>query len=162
MWLSQYLAGHLSTALALLGFSIVAAAALPQGICRAADAELGGWYLVDLQDARIEKEHRLDTGNNWQTIYTATVDVRKNDVLRLRGQVEVTNDFRYPLVGAIRIAANGKVISPTISQNCTSSFSGHHMPLWCDAAMKLDHEGFVQIDVQYRAEFTNTMARIKL
>jgi hypothetical protein len=166
MWYPRKLARTNSLAVLSRCFAIVflsiAAQTIAIGHCLSADATNSGWYLVDLRDARIEKEHRLTTGNNWQTIYTTTVDVRKNDVLRVRGQVEVTNDFRFPLIGAMRIVSNGKVASPIISQNCTSSFSGHHMPLWCDASVKIESEGFVQVGVQYRAEFSNTTARIKL
>lgn len=86
----------------------------------------------------------------YQTVYAHPVSVLTGDILRVRGQVEMTNDYAQPVRGHIRLLADGNVIGVESSQNAISS-GAHHMPLWMDGVVSAAEDHTSTVEVQYRA-----------
>jgi hypothetical protein len=75
----------------------------------------------------------LTANQGFVTIYQQTRTVQSKDILRLHGQIEITNDYIAPVAANIRLLVNGALVSTTPAQNCIST-GAHHMPLWADAS----------------------------
>jgi hypothetical protein len=82
--------------------------------------------------------------------YATDVPVEAGDVLRIRGQVEMTNDYADPVRGNIRLLADGVAVGSSAAQNCIVS-GGHHMPLWADAVVTAGGSAPMHVEAQYAA-----------
>ncbi|MCC7537046.1 MAG: hypothetical protein IT379_12570 [Deltaproteobacteria bacterium] len=83
-------------------------------------------------------------------VYALDVPVRAGDVLRVRAQIEMTNDYVSPVRGAIRIVADGVAVGTWSSQNAIFD-AGHHMPLWADALVATTADATVHLEAQLSA-----------
>jgi hypothetical protein len=84
------------------------------------------------------------------TVYAVGVPVKAGDHLRVRGQVEMTNDYGAPVQGQIRLLVGGVPVGSTSGQNCVSG-GAHHMPLWADSVTTGFSDGNVLVEAQYAA-----------
>jgi hypothetical protein len=102
---------------------------------------------------------QITANSGWQTIYSIDLSVQGGDKLRVRAQIEITNDNEQPgwaqnISGEVCILVNGRQVGTQPHQNAVRS-GGHHMPLWSDAMYEVPVNAgeTVKVEAQYRAEF---------
>jgi hypothetical protein len=102
----------------------------------AAPKDDGGpiYGLVDVYEDETLRISSLSANAGFAIAHEVDVDVQPNDVLRVSGQVEVTNDFALPVTATLRLRADGNAAGNMPSENAVVTAS-HHMPLWVDAAI---------------------------
>jgi hypothetical protein len=97
----------------------------------------------------------------FSTVYETSLDVQPGDVLRITGQVEITNDYQDPVRGLLQLFVDGAAVSPPSSQNDIVS-GGHHMPLWADARWAASQAQTVAIQARYAASRSDASPDVKV
>jgi hypothetical protein len=95
---------------------------------------------------------QITANSGFITVFSASITVAAGDVLRIRGQVEVTNTGTVPIAGVIRTVVNGTAVGTTSAENVLPCCGTHHMPLWTDAAYVAPSAGTVTVAIQYEAQ----------
>lgn len=111
----------------------------------------------------------------FQTIYALKAQTQPGDILRIRGQVEMTNDTPpYPggstetVRGEIRLCVNGTPVGLSAAQHNVSfpqdpnAHHMHHMPLWADAVYTATKPGESLIEVQYAVSKQGSNPTVKI
>jgi len=99
----------------------------------------------------------------WITLYSITLSGNIGDLLRIRGQMEMTNENKKVIRGHSRIAINGQEFGTRCSQNCVyiaPNDDSHHVPLWVDAGFNIMENIKYTIELQFKA--TSTKNKLKL
>jgi hypothetical protein len=131
--------------------------------------------LMEVLEDKTASISTIVTNSGYSTIYNLSVSVKSGDILRIRGQVEMTNDKPpYPgggsitVRGNIRILVNGSVKGSQASQNDVAdpyspyAHHMHHMPLWTDALYTVPQNGTANVEVQYSTTKSSSSPIVKI
>jgi hypothetical protein len=117
--------------------------------------------LVAVQEHASAAAGTIVANAGFSTIYELAVPAQKGDVLRVRGQVEMTNDYSAPVRGHIRLRAGGATVGTTASQNDVPN-GAHHMPMWADAIVLAPSAGTIALEAQYAATRSGASPSVKI
>lgn len=90
---------------------------------------------------------QLQANTGYAAVYRKKVTVRPGDILRVRGQIEMTNDVDAPASGTIQLVADGKPFGTQMTENALKDGS-HHMPLWADGIVKVTQAQEMTLEVR--------------
>lgn len=100
--------------------------------------------------------------SGFHDLYVRMLEVLPGDVLRIRGQGEMTiNNFTPAVAGQIQLVAAGAVVGTTSRQNAIES-QNHHMPLWADAIVVADAAGSLPVSVQWAASRIDNSPKVDI
>lgn len=144
--------------LAIAAMTLAAASALPQYSSQHGAALA---YLVAIHDQQ-DPEPGTDivyANQGFVTVYRAAPVCEAGDILRIRAQVESTNNSDVTQRCHIKLRAQGVRIGTTSSENSVRFGSSpppgpayqdsHHLMLWADAVYRVGAHGPVEIEAQY-------------
>jgi hypothetical protein len=90
----------------------------------------------------------LTVEQRYAPIYRLSLNVARGDILRIRGQVEITNDTKVVAKGFLRLVVDGQQLGEAVIQNCVP-LGAHHMPMYADARYVAVDDRQVVIEAQY-------------
>lgn len=118
--------------------------------------------LLDLLESTELLAASFTANSGFHDLYVQTVDVLPGDILRIRGQGEMTiNNFTPAVAGQIQLVAAGAVVGTTSRQNAIES-QNHHMPLWADALVVADAAGSLPVALQWAASRIDNSPKVDL
>jgi len=79
-----------------------------------------------------------------------SLSAQAGDRLRIRGQVEWTNDFALPVAGASELVVDGKVVAPVTYQN-NVQLGTHHTVLYQSASVAIATDGAHRVALRFSA-----------
>ncbi len=130
--------------------------------------------LTEVSEDRTEAAADIVSNTGFHTIYSLEVDVQPGDVLRVRSQVEMSNDdldagSGCTLVrGHTKLLVNGRDVGTVARQNnvCDPVYPYahhmHHMPLWADAAVEMSTQGKILVEAQYATSRSGASPRVRI
>ena len=112
------------------------------------NGKLGLLQIIDEKNPQI---YSLQANTGFKTVYKNTLSVSAGDLLRLRGQVELTNDTTTPIAGVVRILVNGNQVSQSYFENVIVD-QVHHLPYWADTVFSVAATGSAVVELQIEAQ----------
>ncbi len=124
----------------------------------------GFMALLDVLEDHSASTDQITTNTGYISIYSLAVETEAGDVLRIRGQVEMSNDIlgqgqgagSTTIRGHMRLLTNGAIVGNLTRQNNVADpldpehyHHMHHMPLWADAFVLVSHGGQTLVEAQY-------------
>ena len=133
--------------------------------------------LLDILEDASASTGQITTNSGFLSIYSLSIAAQPGDLLRIRCQVEMTNDtFPFEpdqvtttIRGHIRLMADGNNVGNLARQNNVADpldaeldHHMHHMPLWADAFVHVDHSGQTLIEAQYATSRSGLSPIVKI
>jgi len=100
----------------------------------------GKMGLVNIFEESALRTSYVTANTGAQTIYYKLVTLKSGDLVRLRGQAELTNDTTTPISGTVYLTVGGQQLSQSFSENVIVD-QVHHLPFWADAVYQAPYDG---------------------
>lgn len=121
-----------------------------------AAAPLAGAALLAVTESHTALRSFITANAGFAPVFQLTVQVAPGDILRVRSQIEVTNDQGLPVGATSMLTATGGLIQSSIASKNVVQAENHHLPLCADGVLTVSAGGSVLLSAVIAASRSDT------